>query len=72
MYGDVHDKHVVDDTHDEHTFGHDWHVFVSLYIFAGHWVKHTLLYKIPVKQLRQVFVVFVQVLHGNVQAIHVW
>ena len=43
MYGEVHDKHVADDTHEEHTLGQDWHVFVSLYILLGHCVKHTLL-----------------------------
>lgn len=68
----MHERQVVDDTHDAQTLGQVWQVFVSLYILAGHCVKHTLLYSMPVKQLKQVFVVFVHVLHGDVQDIQVW
>jgi len=44
----------------------------KLNILAGQGFMHLLLYNMPVKQLKQVSVVFTQVLHGAVQSIQVF
>jgi hypothetical protein len=58
-------------THEEQAVGQSVHTLVLLNILAGHSLEQLLLNKIPVRQLKQVFVVFVHVAQGEVQAIHV-
>ena len=54
-----------------HSTGQSWHTLVSLYIFFGQSMMHWKLYKMPVMQLRHVFVVLVHVLHGAVHDMQV-
>ncbi len=64
--------HKTFDEQAEHSVGQSLHMLVSLYILVGHSLIHRLLYNMPVKQLRQVFVVFEHVLHGAVHEMQVW
>lgn len=63
--------HTTVDVQEEHYVGQLKQIFVLLYIFAGHSEIHTLLSRIPVRQLKQVLVELTQVLQGLVQAMHV-
>jgi hypothetical protein len=50
-----------------HVSGQSLHVFDKLNILSGHGSMQMLPNKIPLKQLKHVFVVLMQVLHGAVQ-----